>query len=81
MTFISTVATQEATGYLKQVYDHFHGRLGFVPNVVKAVSLRPDALRVSDNFRNSITFGASQLGRRREELIATLVSDLVQCHY
>ncbi len=39
MTFISTVATHEATGYLKQVYDYFHGRLGFVPNVVKAGKL------------------------------------------
>jgi alkylhydroperoxidase family enzyme len=81
MTFISTVAAHEATGYLKQGYDYWQDKLGQVPNVVRAVSLRPESLRVSDDFRNSVTFGASNLGRRREELIATLISDLVQCHY
>jgi alkylhydroperoxidase family enzyme len=81
MTFIRTVAPGEATGHLKQVYDFWQEKLGQVPNVIKAVSLRPESLRVSDDFRNNVTFGASQLGRRREELIATLISDLVQCHY
>lgn len=81
MTFIRTVTPGEAIGHLQQVYAFWQEKLGQVPNVVKAVSLRPESLRVSDDFRNNVTFGASQLGRRREELIATLISDLVQCHY
>jgi hypothetical protein len=81
MSFIDTVAADEATGLLKQVYDYWRSRAGHVPNTIKAVSLRPETLRVSDAFRRSVIFGASHLGRRREELIAVLISDLLQCHY
>jgi uncharacterized peroxidase-related enzyme len=45
------------------------------------MGLRPDALRSVWNLNRDITFGASTLGRTREEMIATAVSAINRCHY
>ncbi|MEE8350190.1 MAG: hypothetical protein V3R94_11500 [Acidobacteriota bacterium] len=81
MAFISMISEREATGLLKEYYDKNLQTVGRTSEVVTALSLRPEALRVSTNFRSTTLFGASDLGRRREEFIATLISDLVQCGY
>ncbi|MBI3089157.1 MAG: hypothetical protein HYY96_00700 [Candidatus Tectomicrobia bacterium] len=81
MSFIATVAPERADGEIARVYESWHAKLGFVPNIIRAVSLRPRALKVSDDFRNAVIFGSSDLGRRREEMIATLISDLVRCTF
>lgn len=66
---------------LKRVYDFWRQRQGIVPNVVKALSLRPALVVANDDFRHAIIWGASSLGRRREEMIATMISNLVGCTY
>ena len=81
MEFIATVPVEEATGIVKEHYDENIRKVGRASEVVRAVSLRPEALRVSYDFRRVTLFGASDLGRRREEFIATYISDLVQCTY
>ena len=81
MSFIATVPPEEATGEIARVYAYWTEKMGIVPNIVRAVSLRPRALKVSDDFRNAVIFGASDLGRRREEMIATSISDLVRCTF
>jgi hypothetical protein len=45
------------------------------------MSLRPEALMGVWRLNMAITFGASTLGRRHEEMIATAVSALNHCHY
>ncbi len=81
MPFIRMDLGTKPTEELKQVYDFWRQRQGIVPNVVKALSLRPALLVANDDFRRAIIWGASSLGRRREEMIATLISNLVGCKY
>lgn len=81
MGFVRMISPEQATGIVQQRYNESVRRTGRISEVVKAVSLRPEALRLSDDFRRVTLFGASSLGRRREEMIATLISDLLQCTY
>jgi len=84
MASVKTVAENEASGRLAEVYaevmKHPLGG-GRVPNVLKCMGLRPEALLGVWRLNMGITFGASTLGRVREEMIATAVSALNHCHY
>ena len=84
MTWVKTFAENEATGRLAEVYaeviKHPIGA-GRVPNIMKCMGLRPEALFNVWRLAMGITFGASTLGRVREEMIATAVSALNHCHY
>ena len=84
MTWVKTFAENEATGRLAEVYakvmKHPLGG-GRVPNVIKCMGLRSEALLSVWRMNMGITFGASTLGRAREEMIATAVSALNHCHY
>ncbi len=81
MTWIRTIPEDEATGELKALYDRLAARMGRVGNIVKACSIRPDVLVEQQAFTGSVTFGGSPLGRRKEELIATMISGLLKCRY
>lgn len=79
--FITIAPEEDAKGEVKKIYDFWRQRQGIVPNILKALSLRPDLLVANDEFRHAVIWGASSLGRRREEMIATLISHLVGCTY
>ncbi len=70
MVWIRTVPENEATGIVKEVYDHCHGRVGVsdqVPEVVKVFSISPRILEAVENLRTAIKDGASgrgAIGRR-----------------
>lgn len=84
MVWISAVAAGEATGIVKEVYEHSKGRIGIsgdVADVVKVFSLKPDVLVAVENLRTAIKDGASGLGRAREEMIAVVISALARCTY
>lgn len=84
MVWISTVSEDQATGIVKEAYEHSKGRLGVqdaVPDVVKVFSLRPEVLAAVENMRTAIKDGASGLGRDREEMIAVVISALTRCTY
>lgn len=81
MTRIQTVPEKDATGVLKEVYDAWVKLMGFVPEIVKSTSLRPEFTQKFEALRLAITFGGSRLGRRKEELIALVVSVQNKCHY
>jgi len=84
MAWIRTFDESEATGRLADVYAELRKtRLagGRVPNIMKCMGLRPEALMGVWRLNMAITFGASTLGRRREEMIATAVSASNHCHY
>jgi len=84
MAWVKTFAENEATGRLAEVYkeirQHWVGAQS-IPNVMKCMSLRPEALLGVWRMSTALTFGASTLGRAREEMIATAVSALNHCHY
>jgi len=84
MTWVKTFAENEATGRLAEVYGEILKHplsIGGVPNIMKSMGLRPEALNSVWRLALGITFGASTLGRAREEMIATAVSALNHCHY
>jgi alkylhydroperoxidase family enzyme len=81
MAWITTISEQDAHGRLKEIYDSFSGKFPVVPNIMKAFSLKPEVLGAAAGFVTRVTFGASNLSRVQEEMIATVVSSLNRCHY
>lgn len=81
MAWIETIEEGAATGQLKDIYEGYVKRAGRGPNIIKIMSLRPEALNALEEFRRTIIFGGSSLGRRREELIRVVASALNRCTY
>ena len=81
MTWIKTIDEDEATGTVKEFYDHWQGIEGTPTNIVKAHSLKPEIMTQWLALAGAVAFGGSSLGRRREELIAVLVPALLKCKY
>jgi alkylhydroperoxidase family enzyme len=79
--WIEQVPIEEADGLLKQQFDEAMKRAGRVWNIVHVMSLNPAALR--DNIRLYITLmmGESPLSRTQRELLATVTSAELECHY
>jgi alkylhydroperoxidase family enzyme len=79
--WIEQVPIEEADGLLKQQFDEAIKRAGRVWNIVHVMSLNPAALR--DNIRLYITLmmGESPLSRTQRELLATVTSAELECHY
>jgi alkylhydroperoxidase family enzyme len=79
--WIEQVPIEDADGLLKQQFDEAIKRAGRVWNIVHVMSLNPAALR--DNIRLYITLmmGASPLSRTQRELLATVTSAEMECHY
>ncbi len=82
MTWIKTIAPQQATGLLKQLYDAAVRRAGRVYNVIRLQSLRPKVLRASTQLYMELMHSPEGgLTRAQREMIATVVSRANGCHY
>lgn len=81
MAWIRQVADGEATGLLKELYEQARRRAGRVFNILRVMSLNPPLLRDSVAFYLTLMKGDSPLTRRQRELLATVVSAEVGCHY
>ncbi len=81
MAWIYQVPVEEATGALKQEYDKSIKRAGRVWNIVHIMSLNPSVMRASMQQYLVIMFGASPVSRFQRELLATVVSAELKCHY
>ena len=82
MSFIREIEPDAAEGALKEVYERLMAaRNGRLPPVMKILELKPELLNRLEKLNSTISFGGSSLGRRREEMIATMVSALNECHY
>jgi alkylhydroperoxidase family enzyme len=78
---IRLIEPDDADGVLKEEYDAALGRAGKIFNIVKAMSLRPGVLRQSMEMYRAIMFGPSSLTRAERELLATVTSQINECHY
>jgi alkylhydroperoxidase family enzyme len=78
---IQVIEEHEATGALKTYYEEMIHRRGRIPNIRKALSLKPEAMRAAELPGDAVTRGASRLGRAMEEQIATVVSAVNRCQY
>ena len=81
MAWIKTTSEDDATGRLKEIYTSLRQKFPIVPNIMQSFSLKPEVLAAVARMFTTGTFGASNLSRMQEEMIATVVSSLNQCHY
>ena len=89
MSWIKTTSEQDATGRLREIYDSIRERrhqpsaegMPVVPNIMQSLSLKPEVLAAVARVFTTGTFGSSNLSRIQEEMVATVVSSLNQCHY
>lgn len=52
-----------------------------VANIIKVMSIQPDAMAAVQGNNRAITFGGSALTRAQEEAIATTVSVINSCRF
>lgn len=81
MAYIKIVSPQEAEGTVKVEYDKGIRRAGRVSNIVKIMSLSPEALKTSMRFYLAVMKGPSPLSRAQREMLATVVSHTNNCSY
>ena len=82
VAWIRTVDESEATDLVKAMYDALIKQRGWVPNIVKVHSIRPDGLRAAMQMMNATMYSqTSGLTRPQREMIATVVSVANRCHY
>ena len=81
MPWIEQVSVDAATGLLKQLFDDAIKRAGRIWHIVHIMSLNPPVLRDSMRIYGAIMFGQSPLSRVHREMLATVVSAELGCHY
>lgn len=81
MAWIKQVPVAEATGLLKEQFDTAIQRAGRVYNIVHAMSVSPRVMRDSIGLYVTLMHGESALSRVQRELLATVVSAELRCHY
>lgn len=81
MPWVPTVAEDQATGPLADVYQTARERAGRVPNITKVQSLRPEATARGFGLYCQLMDAPTGLTRRERVLIATVVSKVNGCLY
>ena len=81
MAWIKVIDESEATDEVKAHYDELKSKWGYVPNLRKVHSLKPKLMCQYHAFSHTVTFGGTSLGRRREEMMAVMISSLLKCKY
>ena len=81
MPWIEEVPPEDATGLLKEQFDEAQERAGRVWHIVQIMSLNPEAMRDSMEMYLTILKGESPLSRAQREMLATVVSAVLECHY
>jgi len=78
MTFISVIPESEAEGATKELYDGAKARFGFLPNMAKAFSHRPEVWKAWGVLLGSIS---SQMDPRRYELVTLAAARELRSSY
>lgn len=81
MAHIRIVEPEEAEGTVKVEYEKGILRAGRVWNILKIMSLSPEALKTSMRFYLTVMKGSSALSRAQREMLATVVSHTNNCFY
>ncbi|MFQ5548470.1 MAG: carboxymuconolactone decarboxylase family protein [Woeseia sp.] len=82
MTWIKTIACEQAGGRLKKLYDRIKGPGDKVDNIMLAHSLRPHTMEGHMTlYKNVLHHSANSLSKSRLETIGVYVSLLNECDY
>ena len=81
MSWIHRVPPDEATGILKRQFDAAMKRAGRIWNIVHVQSVNPLVLDSGMRFYSALMKGESPLSRTQREMLATVVSVELDCHY
>ena len=81
MAWIKIVETEEATGLLKDVYTAAQKKAGYVPQVTRVQSLRPETLQRGLSLYPQLMDAPTGISFRQRVLIATVVSKVNGCYY
>lgn len=81
MPWIRQVPFEEASGLLREQFDQALERAGRLWHIVHIMSLNPEALRDSIGLYLTVMMGDSPLSRVQREMLATVVSRELECHY
>jgi alkylhydroperoxidase family enzyme len=79
--WIEQVPFEDADGLLKRQFEEAVERAGRVWNIVHVMSVNPRALRDSIRLYSTLMKAESPLTRIQRELLATVVSAELECHY
>jgi uncharacterized peroxidase-related enzyme len=79
--WIKVVRPEEATGFLKRVYDEIVEKRGRLSHIMMSQSLRPDVMKAHLDLYLAVMFGAGKLSRAEREMIAVHVSARNRCEY
>lgn len=66
---------------IRELFARCEERLGLVPNVLRAYTLRPERLRRFGRYYNEVMLGPSPLSTLEREMIAVVVSSANRCFY
>ncbi len=81
MAWIKQVPLAEATGLLKKLYDESVKRAGRVWNILHVMSVNPPLYRDNVRVYGTLMHSESPLSRVQREMLATVVSAELDCHY
>ena len=81
MPWIEQIEPENATGLLKKQFDAALERAGRIWHIVHIMSVNPSAMRDSIRFYATIMMGDSPLTRVQREMLATVTSAELSCHY
>ena len=84
MSWIQTISDEEATGLCAETFAQMREDSpvsDLVGNIYRSLSLRPEVMAAFYRQDRLAAWGGSGLEREEEEMIATCVSSINQCHY
>ena len=71
----------DATPELERITRPYHAKGRTLPSIIAVMKPAPKTLKSVMRLNDAVTFGGSELGRIREELIAASTSALNDCFY
>ncbi len=81
MAWVKIIEPETATDQLKKIYDAARERAGYVPNITKLQSLRPETMSLGFALYQQIMDAETGISRLQRVLIATVVSKVNGCYY
>lgn len=78
MTFIKTISEEQAEDLVQDQYESARESMEYVPNYIKAFSLRPEVYEAWENLIGTIR---SKMRLRRYELVTFAAAMALKCTY